>query len=92
MHNYELDSLCYHLRLSYSWWKQSQRTTIFNHQWLISIKIIIQVLIIEQHHSQISPYRYIELPNNHHGSSVAYTGMTWSAFRPSIGGGAIRPG
>lgn len=83
MHNFELDSLCYHIRLSYSWWKQSQRTQIFDHQWLISIEIIIQLMIVEQHHSQISPYRYTELENNHQGSPVAYTGMIWSAFRPS---------
>jgi meiotically up-regulated gene 157 (Mug157) protein len=83
MHNYELDSLCYHLRLSYFWWKNSQRTNIFNDQWLTAITIIVQIMIIEQHHSQISPYRYIELQNNHQGPSVAYTGMTWSGFRPS---------
>ncbi|CAF0991309.1 unnamed protein product [Rotaria sordida] len=83
MHNYELDSLCYHIRLSYSWWKQSQRINVFNHQWLTAISIIIQIMIIEQHHSQISPYRYTELDNNHQGSTVNYTGMTWSAFRPS---------
>jgi meiotically up-regulated gene 157 (Mug157) protein len=83
MHNYELDSLCYHLRLSYFWWKHSQRTNIFNDQWLTAITIIVQIMIIEQHHSQISPYRYIELRNNHQGPLVAYTGMTWSGFRPS---------
>jgi meiotically up-regulated gene 157 (Mug157) protein len=83
MHNYELDSLCYHIRLCYYWWKQSQRTDVFDRKWLISISIIIQVMIIEQHHSEISPYRYTELENNHKGSPVAYTGMTWSAFRPS---------
>jgi meiotically up-regulated gene 157 (Mug157) protein len=83
MHNYELDSSCYHIRLCYSWWKQSQRTKIFDHQWLIAIKMIIQVMIIEQHHSQISPYRYIELDYDEQGPPVAYTGMTWSAFRPS---------
>ncbi|CAF2914026.1 unnamed protein product [Rotaria sp. Silwood2] len=83
MHNYELDSLCYHIRLSYSWWKQSQRTNVFNQEWLTAISIIIQIMIIEQHHSQISPYRYTELVNVHQGSPVAYTGMTWSAFRPS---------
>ncbi|CAF1071119.1 unnamed protein product [Rotaria sp. Silwood1] len=83
MHNYELDSLCYHIRLSYTWWKQSQRTNVFNQQWLTAITIIIQIMIIEQHHSQISPYRYTELGNNYQGSPVAYTGMTWSAFRPS---------
>lgn len=40
-------------------------------------------MIIEQHHSQIFPYRYTELTNNHQDSFVAYTGMTWSALRPS---------
>jgi len=83
MHNYELDSLCYHIRLSYSWWKQSQRKQVFNKQWLTSIEIIIQLMIVEQHHSQISPYRYTELGNNYQGTPVAYTGMTWTAFRPS---------
>ncbi|CAF1040151.1 unnamed protein product [Rotaria sordida] len=83
MHNYELDSLCYHLRLSYTWWKQTKRINPFNQQWLIAVNIIIQIMIIEQHHSQISPYRYTELGNNHQGSPVAYTGMTWTGFRPS---------
>ncbi|CAF3898861.1 unnamed protein product [Rotaria sp. Silwood2] len=83
MHNYELDSLCYYLRLSYTWWKQTQRTNAFNQQWLIAVRIIIQIMIIEQHHSEISPYRYTELENNHQGSRVSYTGMTWSGFRPS---------
>jgi meiotically up-regulated gene 157 (Mug157) protein len=83
MHNYELDSLCYYLRLSYTWWNQTQRRNVFNNQWLIAISIIIQLMIIEQHHSEISPYRYKELTNNYQGSKVSYTGMTWSAFRPS---------
>lgn len=83
MHNYELDSLCYHLRLSYSWWKASSRRDAFNERWLIGVKIIIQLFIVEQHHSQVSPYRYTELENHFRGPPVAYTGMTWSAFRPS---------
>ncbi|CAF1411524.1 unnamed protein product [Rotaria magnacalcarata] len=83
MHNYELDSLCYHLRLSYTWWKKTRQTNVFNERWLTAVRIIIQVMIIEQHHSEISSYRYTELANNDQGSRVAYTGMTWSAFRPS---------
>jgi meiotically up-regulated gene 157 (Mug157) protein len=83
MHNYELDSLCYYLRLSYTWWNQTQRIDVFNHRWLIAVSIIIQLMIIEQHHSEISPYRYTELTNQHRGARVSYTGMTWSAFRPS---------
>ncbi|CAF0988228.1 unnamed protein product [Adineta ricciae] len=83
MHNYELDSLCYFLRLSYTWWKQTQRTDAFDRQWLLAVSIIVQVMIVEQHHSEISPYRYTELGNSYQGSRVSYTGMTWSAFRPS---------
>lgn len=83
MHNYELDSLCYHIRLSYSWWKRSQRTDAFDQRWLTGISIIIQLMIVEQHHSLVSPYRYTELPNNYRGIPVPYTGMTWSGFRPS---------
>jgi meiotically up-regulated gene 157 (Mug157) protein len=83
MHNYELDSLCYHLRLSYTWWNHTKRIDAFDKRWLIAVSIIIQLMIIEQHHSEISPYRYTELSNNYQGSRVSYTGMTWSAFRPS---------
>ena len=83
MHNYELDSLCYHLRLSSSWWRASSRRDAFDARWLTGVKIIVQLLIVEQHHSQVSPYRYTELENLYRGPPVAYTGMTWSAFRPS---------
>lgn len=83
MHNYELDSLCYFLRLSYTWWKQTHRRRIFDSQWLTAVSLIIQLMIIEQHHSEISPYHYTELLNHNQGSKVAYTGMTWSGFRPS---------
>ena len=83
MHNYELDSLCYYLRLSYTWWNRTQRIDAFNQSWLIAVSIIVQLMIVEQHHSEISPYRYTELSNRGQGTRVSYTGMTWSAFRPS---------
>lgn len=83
MHNYELDSLCYHLRLSYTWWNRTQRNDAFDHHWLTAVSIIVQLMIVEQHHSEISPYRYTELSEHGRGTHVFYTGMTWSAFRPS---------
>lgn len=83
MHNYELDSLCYFLRLSYTWWNRTRRIDVFNQQWFIAVSIIVQLMIVEQHHSELSPYRYTELPNRGQGTRVSYTGMTWSAFRPS---------
>ncbi|PIE97488.1 MAG: hypothetical protein CR979_03945 [Propionibacterium sp.] len=51
---------------------------------------IVELWRTEQHHEQLSNYRHVRptepidtLPNNGSGSPVAYTGMTWSGFRPS---------
>jgi meiotically up-regulated gene 157 (Mug157) protein len=82
MHNYELDSLCYHIDLSYHYWRASGRSQVFTKEWFRTIEIIFHLFIVEQDHSNISPYRYIELPNDV-GNPVTFTGMTWSAFRPS---------
>jgi meiotically up-regulated gene 157 (Mug157) protein len=50
------------------------------------VKTIVDLMIVEQDHSK-SPYTYIgigdELPPQGRGSPVAFTGMTWSGFRPS---------
>ncbi|CAF0782204.1 unnamed protein product [Didymodactylos carnosus] len=67
----------------YKWWKTSGRTTIFTKEWLQVVKIIVNLFTIEQYHSELSPYRYTELSNDHKGTQVAYTGMIWSGFRPS---------
>eukprot|EP01116_Phalansterium_solitarium_P020850 TRINITY_DN6298_c0_g1_i1.p1 TRINITY_DN6298_c0_g1~~TRINITY_DN6298_c0_g1_i1.p1 ORF type:complete len:621 (+),score=220.88 TRINITY_DN6298_c0_g1_i1:1691-3553(+) len=83
MHNYELDSLAYHMWLSHEWWKASGRTAIFDDEWLRVIKIIVDLLVIEQKHEEWSPYRYVELTRDGLGSPTRYTGMTWSGFRPS---------
>eukprot|EP01119_Soliformovum_irregulare_P022619 TRINITY_DN7788_c0_g1_i2.p2 TRINITY_DN7788_c0_g1~~TRINITY_DN7788_c0_g1_i2.p2 ORF type:complete len:304 (+),score=84.01 TRINITY_DN7788_c0_g1_i2:1166-2077(+) len=82
MHNYELDSLCYHMTLSYEWWKASGRTDIFSKEWLRTIWIILNLITVEQNHDT-SPYVYIELPNGGRGKRVAPTGMSWTGFRPS---------
>jgi len=78
-----LDSLCYHITLSYQWWKASGRTAIFTPEWIRCIWIILNLWTVEQRHEEKSPYRYIELVRDGKGSYTQYTGMTWSAFRPS---------
>eukprot|EP01114_Cavostelium_apophysatum_P016765 TRINITY_DN4833_c0_g1_i1.p1 TRINITY_DN4833_c0_g1~~TRINITY_DN4833_c0_g1_i1.p1 ORF type:complete len:643 (-),score=202.26 TRINITY_DN4833_c0_g1_i1:43-1971(-) len=83
MHNYELDSLCYPIALSYQYWKASGKTSAFTKEWKYSAEIILNLWITEQNHATESPYRYIELGNNWRGDLSGYTGMTWSAFRPS---------
>jgi meiotically up-regulated gene 157 (Mug157) protein len=44
---------------------------------------MLRLLVIEQHHEELSAYRYSELPREGLGPPSAYTGMVWSAFRPS---------
>jgi len=50
---------------------------------LEAVNTMIDVWIVEQHHGELSPYRYYELPNEGKGVASAYTGMTWTGFRPS---------
>ncbi len=88
---YELDSLCFPVELAYFYWKKTKRTDIFDHEFLQAVKELIQVFRIEQHHAEKSAYFFVRdngieqdsLPNDGHGREVGYTGMIWSAFRPS---------
>lgn len=88
---YEIDSLCYPIRLAYQYWKITDDSSIFTPDFNVAINKIIDLWTVEQKHEN-SPYTFervdrIEeagvLPNNGKGNPVAYTGMTWSGFRPS---------
>lgn len=88
---YELDSLCFPVELAYFYWKKTERTDIFDSEFLAAVKEIVRVCRTEQHHMEKSEYFFIRengveqdsVPNNGRGSEVGYTGMIWSAFRPS---------
>ncbi len=92
---YEIDSLCYPIRLLYLYWKHSGREELICESLETVAKKILEVWRTEQHHMEQSPYRFIRqnppvpwdtIPNQGLGSPVAYTGMTWCAFRPSDDG------
>ncbi len=92
---YEIDSLCYPIRLLYLFWKSSGREELIREKLEETARIIVDQWRVEQHHMEKSPYRFIRphppvpwdtIPNNGLGSPVAYTGMTWCAFRPSDDG------
>ena len=87
---YEIDSLCYPLQLAYLYWKNTGRTKQFDDLFLQMLRVVVKVWQTEQHHAEKSPYSFIR-PNrvNHNtktANPVAYTGMTWSGFRPSDDG------
>ncbi|GGG53001.1 glycoside hydrolase family 125 protein [Paenibacillus radicis (ex Gao et al. 2016)] len=88
---YEIDSLCYPIQLAYLYWKATGRKEVFTDQFREAAGIIMKLWKVEQRHFEQSPYRFARencppsdtLRNNRMGMPVNYTGMTWSAFRPS---------
>lgn len=91
---YEIDSLCYPLRLIYLYWKSTGDSSVFDAQFKKAAKTILELWQVEQRHVEQSPYRFTRtncpwrdtIHNNGMGAPVTYTGMTWSGFRPSDDG------
>lgn len=83
---YEIDSLCYPIQLAYLYWKNTGETVHFNAEFRQVIGLILHTWRTEQYHMEKSPYSFVRENGpitdvvNH---EVAYTGMTWSGFRPS---------
>ena len=88
---YEIDSLCYPIRLAHAFWRAAGNTAWRNDTFISAARNILEVWGREQRHFEGSPYYFNRthcppsdtLPCGGHGSPVGYTGMTWSGFRPS---------
>ena len=88
---YEIDSLCFPVRLIYKYWKESGDENFFSDEIKQALETILNLWKIEQNHFENSDYSFQRLNcsetdtlcNNGLGNPVAYTGMTWSGFRPS---------
>ncbi|WP_375295236.1 glycoside hydrolase family 125 protein [Paenibacillus sp.] len=88
---YEIDSLCYPIQLSYLFWKNSGRIDHFQGDFVKGVRTILALWKREQRHETDSPYRFQRrncpasdtLTRDGKGAPTAYTGMTWSGFRPS---------
>jgi len=83
MHNFELDNLAYHLRLSARFHQYSNSTRPFDDTWLKGLDKIMDTVEQEQNHNE-SSYTYPELTNNGTGTKVCNgDGLTWCSHRPS---------
>ncbi|XOK61650.1 glycoside hydrolase family 125 protein [Paenibacillus elgii] len=88
---FELDSICFSMRLAYKYWKETERTDIFDMNFKSAMRKTVDLWKTEQRHFELSPYRFTRnndvptdsLRNNGLGMPVNYTGMIWSGFRPS---------
>lgn len=89
---YEVDSLCFVLWLCAEFHQYSGRTDyLTDGVYRRVLRTILDLWKTEQHHGEQSPYTFIRLncrqsdtlSHEGKGTPVAYTGMTWSGFRPS---------
>lgn len=88
---FEIDSLCFSMRLAYALWKETGITDIFDAGFKSAMRIMYHLFITEQRHFEESPYRFTRnngipedsLRNKGLGMPVNYTGMVWSGFRSS---------
>lgn len=88
---WEIDSLCYVIRLAYEYWKVTGDTSIFGEDWIKAINRIMQTFKEQQkkdghgsYYFQRKTNRQLDtMSNNGMGNPVKPIGLIASAFRPS---------
>lgn len=88
---WEIDSLCYPLRLAYEYWKTTGDAGIFDEEWLEAMNKIYDTFVAQQRKEGHGPYKFTRktdrsfdtLSNNGMGTPVKPCGLIASGFRPS---------
>ncbi|HEX6046885.1 MAG TPA: glycoside hydrolase family 125 protein [Pyrinomonadaceae bacterium] len=88
---WEIDSLCYPVRLAHSYWAATGDPSCFHADWLRASKLIVQTFREQQRLNGPGPYRFqrktdnpIDTPPfNGLGNPARPVGLIHSAFRPS---------
>ncbi len=66
---YEIDSLCYPIRILYLYWKQSGNDTLIKKELPEIAKIILKLWRLEQYHQEKSHYRFVRINSEHEVNS-----------------------
>jgi uncharacterized protein len=88
---YELDSLCYPIRLAHGYWKRTGGTQPFDNQWRDAMRVVIRTMREQQRKNGLGPYHFQRtattptetLGENGFGNPVKPVGLIASGFRPS---------
>ncbi len=88
---YELDSLCYPIRLAYQYWKITGDTSAFDDTWLKAMKLAVGTMRVQQRKDDRGPYKFQRttavqtdtVPGAGWGNPIKPTGMICSVFRNS---------
>ncbi|MBQ9533525.1 MAG: glycoside hydrolase family 125 protein [Prevotella sp.] len=88
---YEIDSLCYPLRLAYHYWQVTGDESIFGEEWLKAMENILRTFHEQQRKNGVGPYHFQRVTerqgdtvsNDGLGNPVKPCGLICSFFRPS---------
>ncbi|MDR1645093.1 MAG: glycoside hydrolase family 125 protein [Tannerellaceae bacterium] len=88
---WEIDSLCYPIRLAYHYWKTTGDTSVFDPAWTAAMETILKTFKEQQRKDGLGPYKFSRttdrqgdtLLNDGWGSPVRPVGLIVSSFRPS---------
>ena len=88
---WEIDSLCYPIRLAYEYWKVTGDASVFDEAWLQAVQNILKTFRDQQRKGDKGSYRFMRrterqfdtMSNDGWGAPVKPVGLIASAFRPS---------
>ena len=88
---WEIDSLCYPLRLAYEYWLVTGDDSVFDEHWMAAIRNILKTFREQQRKEGVGPYTFMRVTdrqldtvcNMGKGNPVNPVGLIASVFRPS---------
>lgn len=88
---WEIDSLCYPIRLAYAYWKKTGDTSPFDNKWKEAIQLTVQTFKEQQRKNGDGPYTFQRttawatdgVPLGGYGYPTKPVGLICSMFRPS---------
>lgn len=88
---WEIDSLCYTIRLAYGYWKETGDSSPFDAEWHQAIALILQTFKEQQRKTGKGPYSFMRrteiqtdtVPGRGYGNPAKPVGLIYSMFRPS---------
>ncbi|MCK9280200.1 MAG: glycoside hydrolase family 125 protein [Melioribacteraceae bacterium] len=90
---WEIDSLCYPIRLSYNYWKTTRDESVFSDEWYNAMKLVLITFKEQQRKdgNQKSPYKFQRVTGwqsdtvagGGYGNPIVPVGLIVSIFRPS---------
>lgn len=88
---WEIDSLCYVMRLSYHYWKSTGDASVFDESWSRAMRLILQTFREQQRKENNGPYKFQRnspIPTDTqfgwgYGNPTKKVGLIHSMFRPS---------